>query len=219
MTLLPLGATLSLLLAAANPYLAEAKVFYDEFEFEKCLKRLDKAATPDSTRAELAQIELYGGLCEFNLGREDAARRRFRMALRFDPAVGLPPETSPKIEELFRAEARRPSEELPPSLVPRPAETTNANPALSVGPAQPGVGRHVGPVVLAGAAVAFCAVGVWAGLEAKGAERLANTEEFDQPSFDAEQRARSRATLANVAFAGAATTAAVAAIWFLLSRP
>lgn len=106
-------AVASLLMAAVssaenprpNPFLAQARVFYQGGEFEKCLRRLKQAQSvrAPSTPAEAAEIALYFGLCEINLGREDVARGHFEAAVAADPSVALPPFTSPKVKLVFES--------------------------------------------------------------------------------------------------------------------
>ncbi len=90
-----------------NPYLGQAKVFYQGLEFEKCLQRLSQAHRWSSTPEEAVEIELYGGLCSYNLGKEARALERFAAALQLDPQAQLPAMTSPKIVELFRTVASK----------------------------------------------------------------------------------------------------------------
>src|SRR3954469_2022258 len=87
---------------ADNEPLRQAKLFYGELEFKKCVQRLDGAASKVSTRAELAEIELYGGLCELSLGHLDEGKEHFRLALLLDRSTQMPPHTSPKIRKVFQ---------------------------------------------------------------------------------------------------------------------
>jgi hypothetical protein len=106
-----------LLSAPGNPFLMQAREQYQALDFERCLARLQQAATQwKSTPAELRDIEVYGGLCTFSLGRTADAKDHFRTALRIDEATELPPYTSPKAVDLFLAvklALRAPPEPLP----------------------------------------------------------------------------------------------------------
>jgi tetratricopeptide (TPR) repeat protein len=84
-----------------NPFLVQAKDLYGKLEFEKCLKRVGQAQQWRSNPKELLDIELYAGLCHFNLGQKPDAEERFKTALRIDPAAELPPYTTPRAVELF----------------------------------------------------------------------------------------------------------------------
>ncbi len=101
-----LGAT-AVAVEGPNPYLGQAKVFYQGLEYEKCLQRLSVAHRWSSTPEEAVEIELYGGLCNYNLGKEQRAVERFGAALQLDPQAQLPGMTSPKIVELFRSVASK----------------------------------------------------------------------------------------------------------------
>jgi outer membrane biosynthesis protein TonB len=84
-----------------NPFLTQAKDLYGKLEFEKCLKRVAQAQQWRSSPKELLEIELYAGLCHFNLGQKPDAEERFKTALRIDPGAELPPYTTPLAVTLF----------------------------------------------------------------------------------------------------------------------
>lgn len=84
-----------------NPFVVQAKDLYSKLEFEKCLKRIAQAQQWRSSPRELLEIELYAGLCHFNLGQKPDAEERFKTALRIDPTAELPPYTTPRAVELF----------------------------------------------------------------------------------------------------------------------
>lgn len=90
-----------------NPYLAQAKVFYQGLEYEKCIARLDQASNWQSDPAEQVEIELYSGLCHFNMGELDEAKRHFDLTLSLDSTAQLPPFTSPRISDIFEASRQK----------------------------------------------------------------------------------------------------------------
>src|SRR3989442_2358482 len=93
----------------ANPYLNQAKTFQQGLDFEKCLKRLEQAARWSNSKAQLAQIELYSGLCELGLGHDTEALDHFELGLALDPTLVLPPGLGPKTAALFnKAKAKAP---------------------------------------------------------------------------------------------------------------
>ena len=112
----------ALVLAAPNPFLAQALEHEQNLDFERCVERLKQAATQwKSTPDELREIELHAGLCKFNLGQKKAAAEHFRTAMRIDEAAELPPYTSPKAVELFfevKKALRAPPPPLPDSDLP-----------------------------------------------------------------------------------------------------
>ena len=84
-----------------NPFLTQARVFYQGLEFERCIQRLEQAVQRESTPAEQAEIELYAGLCHYHLADEKTAKERFARAVALDARIALPPFTSPKIVAVF----------------------------------------------------------------------------------------------------------------------
>ncbi len=89
-----------------NPFLAQAKELYQKLDFEKCLQRLGQAPQWRSSPKELLEIELYAGMCAYNLNQLPQAEEHFRLALRIAPAAELPPYTSPKLVDFFRRTKR-----------------------------------------------------------------------------------------------------------------
>lgn len=104
---LVLSAVSALAAGQPNPYLSQAKVFYQGLEYEKCLTRLDQATKWNSGLNEEVEVQLYFGLCNFNMGNADEAKRRFELALKLDGNLQLPPYTSPRIAELFETSRKR----------------------------------------------------------------------------------------------------------------
>ena len=93
--------------AGKNPFLRQAKELYEKLDFEKCLQRLQQAPQWKSAPAELLEIELYAGMCHYNLNQRPDAEERFRLALRINPDAELPPYTSPKLVDFFLAVKRK----------------------------------------------------------------------------------------------------------------
>lgn len=222
-----------------NPYLSQAKVFYQGLEYEKCLTRLDQATKWNSEPNEEVEVQLYFGLCNFNMGNADEAKRRFELALKLDGNLQLPPYTSPRISELFETSRKRiaarakPVEDKPlvvdpkktsPKVeekkvaaadVPTKVELTPA-PVVATEQKPEFVGQSDGPnlvlpLALGGTAALAAGAGAFLGLQAKSAESEANAARFESEAFAASNRASSNAMLANVAFAvaGAALIGAV----------
>lgn len=215
---------------SANPYLAQAAVFYVGLEYEKCVERLDRAGTWKSTPEEAVQIELYAGLCKYNLRRIDEAREHLRMALLLDPKVTLPPLTSPPIRELFasvaetlpvrevEAAAAAP-EESPSTLAAAPVATPILAPAPELEQAPAPRRSWVLPVTLGGVSVGAAGVGAFFGLRAREYERESNRAGFTSVAHENAGFARGNATAANVSYATAAAFAVSAAVVLLLFPP
>jgi hypothetical protein len=220
-----------------NPYLAQARALYERLEPQACLSQLDRASRWKSTPAECVDIELLAGLCSFFSGNEQAAADRFELALRRSLDAKLPPNTSPKIGELFErirqqlahhvteqrppappppapVQAQPPSalRALPPSVVRPASEAGESMPA----PAAPGAGRrsYWGPAALGGAAVLATAAGIILGVRAKQLQDKAN--DLNTPNDEAKRvgaSAIASAQAANWVFAAAAGSAAVGVGW------
>ena len=230
-----------------NPYLSQAKVFYQGLEYEKCLARLEQATKWTSEPAEEVEVQLYSGLCNFNIGNLDEAKRKFDLALKLDPALQLPPYTSPRIADIFelsraRIAARsKPVEkvaEKAPMIEEKKAEPTQVAVAtdapkqveLTPAPRQDnselitaaeGPSLTV-PLVFGGTAALAAGAGAFFGLSAKSAEAEANdvtgAGRFESDAFAATNRAQSNAMLANVAFAVAGAAVIGAVISYVLAN-
>jgi hypothetical protein len=78
-----------------NPFLSQAKGLYSDMEFEKCSRRLEQATRWTNSQRQLAEIELFSGLCVLGLGDEREAIERFEMALKLDGTVAPPDAAGP----------------------------------------------------------------------------------------------------------------------------
>src|SRR5437016_5583825 len=86
---------------APNPFLKEARVFFEDLEYQKCVRRLEAGSDWHSEAAELVEVELLSGLCKAHMGRNAEAVDHFKTALHLNPQSELPPATSPKVISLF----------------------------------------------------------------------------------------------------------------------
>lgn len=212
-----------------NVYLAQAKVYYQGLEFEKCLARLDQASRlPDNSRDTLAEVELYNGLCSFNLGKRDDAVENFKLALQFNPDVSLPPGTSPRIVDTFEPLAAKARADRPTATAEKPkrsdaprevtlAPTKTADAPL-VTAAAPGGGSKVLPIALGGTSLVSVAVAAVFGSMAKNHEAQAN----DPATYYADSQAlgataQREALISNIALGVAATAAAGAVITWIMA--
>ncbi|MDP3233002.1 MAG: hypothetical protein Q8S33_20760 [Myxococcales bacterium] len=215
---------LSLVLGAQpNPFLSQAKELYEGLDFEKCVARLEQATSQwQSTKDELRDIEVYSGLCQFNLGKQKTAVEHFRTALRIDETADLPPYSSPKAVDLFLKVKRSlqaqpepfPEDDFPPDAPKKPKLEPAAPKTF---PTEPGVfEKHPAPTALGiGAGVAL-AIGVGLGVNARNLSIQANEARTDQLFGEKAGAARANATGANVAYALAAGAAVAAVVAYLL---
>jgi hypothetical protein len=202
----------------ANPYLVQAKVFYQGLEYEKCLGRLDNAYRWQNSEPELAEIELYMGLCSFQLGRAEDAKERFVLSLQLNPQIQLPPFTSPKIVQLFdELAARVPDREVKKPDEKRVDVPLSSPPTLVTTPSKPIPWLPIG---LGSAAVAGVGTGIFFGIEAKRLEGLANDPaEFEINRVRYGDQARRSAVFANVAYGLAASLAVSAVVTYFFFPP
>jgi hypothetical protein len=86
-----------------NPFLSQAKSFFSQGDGEKCLKRLIQAGEKwkHNDKRDRAEIELYGGMCGYLTGEQQAAEVSFQRALKVDPKITLPPDAGAGIENLW----------------------------------------------------------------------------------------------------------------------
>jgi tetratricopeptide (TPR) repeat protein len=213
------GLVLATLLAApGNPFLAQARELYQSLDFERCVARLEQASTQwQSTKDELRDVELYGGLCHLSLGHRKEAAEHFRTALRIDEAADLPPYSSPKAVDLFlemkkslqAPPAPLPEDDLPPDA-PKATRLEPQRPAPS--PAGPSFveRRPVTTALGITTAVAF-AVGLGLGVNARNLSIQANEARVDAEFAEKASAAGANATGANIAY-GVASAALVGAI-------
>lgn len=199
---------------AANDYLSQGRIFYEEFEYAQCLVALGHALRETSTPEESVSIQIYSGLCHYHLGELEKAESAFRVALRLDPGAKLPPLSSPKLLGFFEGIART-----------LPADVQKVEPLAATGalqqPVTPPEPRRnlLLPATLAGGAAVGGLVGGAFGLQAKRFESEAIAAEYEWDSVQLEKRAEQSALVANVAF-GLAVTAGIAALTtYLLQAP
>jgi tetratricopeptide (TPR) repeat protein len=206
-------------------HLEAAQIFYDEQRFDDCLRQLELAAGAPSSPREVADIELYRGLCKHNLHRFAEAEEHFVIALRLNPEVKLPPFTSPKIGASFQR-AQQKIAELP-ALLPAPAvrpvpeaeelvPATEASPSPADAVEAPRSRRLLVPAVFGGIAVGASATGAYFGTRSREFEARANASDSQREFNQQAQQARSSATAANVAFAAAGAAAVAAVLTYLI---
>ncbi len=118
--------------------LAQGIALFENFDDEHAALALRALLARKPGRVTAAKAHLYLGLIEFNANAPDAADTEFKLALRANPAIELPPGTSPKTRwlwsearneftrEIDRPQAAAPS---PPAAALRPATTASVEEA------------------------------------------------------------------------------------------
>jgi hypothetical protein len=201
-----------------NPYLTQAKLLYQSAEFEKCLQKIDQARRLRDPGKDLADVELYEGLCHFNLDREAEARSHFEKALIANPALQAPAFSSPKITaalEESRAKLPQIPSEKSNDLVPSQPASANEW--------EPGRGKWLQYARPASATLTvLAAIGATvAGISAARNEQFANRAAFTSDAAMYVDRSRRAAELSNIAWGATAVSAAIAAFcwtWSAESR-
>lgn len=224
--LLGLCAVLLALSASAadprNPYLLQAKVFYQGLDFEKCLKRLDQADKWENTTEQLAEIELYLGLCRLALGEDQDATEHFELALTIDDTLLLPPLQGPKVTALFEKVRAKviASKPAPPPVVVKPPDAP-VKTTLVPEPAPVVVSevreRHFAvPVVLGAAAIVGAGVGIVFGVQASTGARQANAAVYESDAVRLGRQATQSALIANIGYVAAGVALVVAVVTYVL---
>ena len=219
------GLLVSLVLAAGNPFLAEALEHEKNLDFEKCIQRLKQAGTQwKNTPEENREIELHSGLCYFNLGDKKAAAEHFRVALRIDEKTDLPPYTSPKVVEFFLGVKKSLQPEPPPlpdadlpddrPRDPKLTPTTTVSPlGLTLQHKAPAIALGVGAV---GAGVAALLLG----LRAQEVARQANAAQFESDFHRFADDARGLATGSTITWVLAGASAiGTFIVWWVIGEP
>jgi len=201
-----------------NPYLAQARVFYQGLEYERCLQRLEQAAQRESPLAEQAEIALYAGLCNAQLGNLERTESHFARALELDRTIALPPYTSPKISAVFEAVAAKLPQ--PSTVAPEKRVLT---PATGLPPEYPGLAlearrerSYVAPLAFGGAALLAGGAVTYFGLQAQRLEGQANAAHFESDAYRLGNDARQSAVLANIGLGVAAAAVSGAVVTWLL---
>jgi hypothetical protein len=212
------------LAAGPNPFLAEALEHEKNLDFEKCISRLQQAATQwKSSTTELRDIELHAGLCNFNLGQKKAAAEHFRTALRIDEGADLPPYTSPKAVELFvdvKKTLRAPAPPLPESdlpeekdLTPKPKTTVPDLFGLTLA-------RRAAPLTLGLVTIGAAIAGIALGARAQNVAAQANASRFESDFFRLGDDARGLAIASTLSWVISALAATATGLtWWLTSDP
>lgn len=233
---------LLLLAAKPNPYLAQAKVFFQGGDYKQCLKRIEQAQKWDSSVEEQVDVAIYSGLCNFQLRKTREAETDFKLALQLDAHAKLPPLTSPKAAALF--EAQRPKEpqreekaaavveEPPPATAPPPpssepsrvlpARSEPQDPAPDVSEAvavEPSPRRvPVGGIVTSGLALGALTTGLFFGLNTVSLDGRSKQAEFQSDAVMLRRDAGGSALIANIAWVAAGALLVTAVVLFIVGR-
>lgn len=227
--LAPLTPSRSWAATRENIYLREGRSLYEQMEYEKSIPWLRQAlSVPGNESPDLAQIEVFIGLCHYALGDIEEANTHFRVAVSHDAAIKLPPDVSPRIAadfEKVRAQHKKDAVAVTPlpSDVPEapapspkpPVPSTHPSPLAQSLKAQPHRSLVL-PVTFASVSAVSAGAGLVLGLSARSSEKSANSPGITREQYDQfSDSARSKAKLANIAFGIAAATAVTAVVTYL----
>lgn len=93
-------------------HVAEAVRLYDDLEYELALKQLERARSSVRGPRDRVILALHKGIISADLGRWQAARDEFRVALLLEPGARLPLRVSPKVGREFEAQRAHAKAEL-----------------------------------------------------------------------------------------------------------
>jgi hypothetical protein len=159
-------------------YLNSAKALFENLEYEKALKQIERAKSKASGAEDDAMVALYEGIVSAEMGKDERAVTAFKTGLSLDINAKLPLEVSPKVERIFESARENvkkmlgdaanvqepppvetPPPEKKPEVMTPPAQTATQTPS--------GGGARRFAWVPAAAGVALGAGGAYALIQAK----------------------------------------------------
>jgi tetratricopeptide (TPR) repeat protein len=84
--------------AEVKKYINASIALYENLEYEKALKQLQKARLKSQGAEDDARISLVEGIIYAEMGKDEKADNAFRTGFSLDPDIKLPVEVSPKVE-------------------------------------------------------------------------------------------------------------------------
>lgn len=207
--------------AGAREDLERGKKLLRDMEDAKGLQVLEGALkAPGLDDALRAQLHLHIGIAQSNLMRRNEAVASFKAALKADPEIRPPELTSPKIKALFEQVRLEVQKEAAQSKAPpraKPAPRPAPQPAPPPAPA-PAPSRINWPAWgLLGVAAVAGGVGIAMGaLSRSDANKAADLTMFYSQAKELHDRARTRATAANVLLAVGGAAAIASGVLFYL---
>jgi tetratricopeptide (TPR) repeat protein len=103
-------------------YLNSAAALFENLEYEKALKQVEKAKTKASGAEDELLISLYEGVILAEQGKTEKALAAFKAGLSMDPDAKLPLEVSPKVEKAFEGVRASVKKTLAPQLEQQKAD-------------------------------------------------------------------------------------------------
>ncbi len=210
-------------LAGAAEDLSRGKKLLKEMEDAKALKAFEDALATEGISDKLrAEIYLNRGIAQSNLLNRAAAIESFKSALAADPEITPPKLTSPKIKVLFddlKRKAKEKAEKAKREPAPGPAPEQKPLPGpRPVHDPKPTSINWPAWILLGGAAVAG-GVGIAMGALSKSdSDQAADLELTYDQAQGHHDRAKTRATVANILLPVAGAAALTAALLFYLNR-
>jgi hypothetical protein len=201
--------------AATRPSLAEAIELFKHLEDQRAAKMLTQFLTDQHSTSDAALAHVYLGLIRLNALDDRGCQEEFNTALTLDPALELPPKTSPKARPIFaEAQKAHPAPAPKPQLdvAPPPLVMVEDSKIAKAAPSRiPAYATGIGAVVVAGVGIVL---GVLSNSDYTSA--VAATDLGQSNSFAS--RSGTEGLSADVCFTVAGVTAAAAVVLYLLER-
>ena len=103
-------------------YLNAAVTLYENLDYEKAIKQIQRAKTKSTGAIDDSAIALYEGIVYADMGKDEQALDAFKTGLSLEPEAKLPLEVSPKVEKVFLRARANVNKLLGPQLEKQRAE-------------------------------------------------------------------------------------------------
>jgi hypothetical protein len=164
--------------SSAQAALDDAVQFFESFEDERAAMKF-RALLARAPPGEIAaKVHLYLGIIAFDDMKPDVARTEFRRALEANPAVELPPKTSPKTRLAFGGVRHALELEMDPGTrgsKPAAAPAAAISAPVLVIEAEPPSHSHTAAYILGGATLVLTGLAIYGGGQVIGYNGMIET--------------------------------------------
>jgi hypothetical protein len=147
--------------------LDDAVQFFESFEDERAAMKF-RALLLHSPPGEIAaKAHMYLGIIAFDDMKPDVAKLEFRHALEANPALDLPPKTSPKTRLAFGAVRHALEVEVEGGARAKPARAPTAatSPPVTLNEPEPASSSHTAGFILGGVTLVLAGVAIYGGVQ------------------------------------------------------